>query len=85
MEKEFDRESGVLRDASFSTSMRNSTTNSWDNRLRDTGSGEERNSSHPGSRPGSLTIRYQAGVMNREMKKTMIRSSRRYVPMSGGK
>ena len=41
------------------------------------GSGEERNSSHCGSRPGSLTMRYQAGVMNMEMRNTMIRSSRR--------
>ena len=77
MEKELDRESGVFSDASFSTSTKNSTTRSCHRRSREAGSGEDRNSSHCGSRPGSLTIRYHTGVMSREMRKTMMRSSRR--------
>ncbi len=77
--------SGVFRDASFSTSIRNSTTSSWHSRDSAAGSGEERKSSHPGSRSGSLTIRYQAGVMNREIKNTVTRRIRRYVPTRGGK
>ena len=72
-----DRESGVFSEASFSTSTRNSTTRSCHNRPREAGSGEERNSSHDGNRPGSLTIRYHMGVMSREMRNTMMRSSRR--------
>ena len=77
MEKELDRESGVFRDASFKTSIRNSTTSNCHRRLSDAGSGEERKFSASGSRPSSLTIRYQAGVMNREIKNTMIRKIRR--------
>lgn len=77
MEKELDRLSGVLREASFSTSMRNSTTSSWLRRLRDTGSGEERKSSHPGRRSGWLTMRYHAGVMNRDSRNTVTRRMRR--------
>ena len=65
--------------------MRNSTTSSWDRRDREAGSGEERNSSHSGRRFGSLTIRYQRGVISSEIRKTTPRSTRRYVPISGGK
>ena len=72
-----DRESGVFREASLSTSIRNSTTKSWDSSVSDTGSGDDRKSIHSGSRSGELTIRYQAGVISREIKNTMIRSSRR--------
>ena len=77
MEKELDRESGVFKEASFRTSIKNSTTSSCHSRGREAGSGEDRKSSHPGRRLGSLTMRYQAGVMSREMRNTMIRSSRR--------
>ena len=69
--------SGVFNDASFSTSMRNSTTSSWESSVSAAGSGEERKSSHPGSRSGELTIRYQAGVMSREIRNTVTRSTRR--------
>ena len=72
-----DRESGVFREASFSTSIRNSTTSSCHSSGREAGSGEDRKSSHPGRRLGSLTIIYQAGVISREMRNTAIRSSRR--------
>ncbi len=85
MEKELDRESGVFREASFKTSIRNSTTSSCHSSGREAGSGEDRNSSQPGKRLGSLTIKYQAGVISREIKNTTIRSSRRYVPTRGGK
>ena len=84
MEKELDRVSGVFKDASFSTSIKNSTTSSWDRRDSAAGSGEERKSSHPGSRSGTLTIRYQAGVMSREIKNTVTRKIRRYVATRGG-
>ena len=77
MEKELDRLSGVFKEASFSTSIKNSTTNSWLSRLKDTGSGEERKSSHSGRRLGSLTMRYQAGVMKRERMNTVTRRMRR--------
>ena len=77
MEKELERLSGVFKDASFNTSIKNSTTKSWLKRLRDTGSGEERKSSHPGRRLGSLTIRYHAGVMNRDSRNTATRRTRR--------
>lgn len=85
MEKELDSVSGVFRDASFSTSIRNSTTSSWDSRDSAAGSGEERKSSQDGRRPGELTIRYQAGVISREIRNTVTRRTRRYVPTSGGK
>ena len=77
MEKELDRESGVFRDASFKTSTKNSTTRSCQRSPRAAGSGEDKNSSHSGSRPDSFTIRYQVGVISREIKNTMIRSNRR--------
>ena len=85
MEKELERLSGVFKDASFNTSIKNSTTKSWLKRLRDTGSGEDRKSSHPGRRSGTLTIKYHAGVMNSERRNTVTRRIRRYVPMRGGK
>ena len=84
-EKEFDRESGVFKEESLSTSIKNSTTSNCHSRDSAAGSlGEDKKSSHWGSLPGALTIRYHTGVINREMRNTVIRRRRRYVPMRGG-